>query len=328
MKINKNYLLLMLIIGLSICKVSAQNKIYLTQFQAVNINKAYAATTNNVLRTYINMNNKYVAVIPDPIDSLYNEKFALKNVKAKNFGCDYILKGELNRLGETVIVTVNLYKGSDSTLVWSDLLKAATPDDLDKIYERIAANLGTDKKASKEADIYTVTQYQSKELLKERANRSYGIGLGGMAMNLPYEYKGIPAGISGILFYDARSFLGDASIDLYFGDKRFSYLAVNLMANYAFQKRQNTAYIGGGLALNYISYVQTESTTDFYGYNYNQDRIKSNGGISPIIDGGYIFNRTGAFKVRTGVRIILPTYQVADRYLFGAMFHVDVLFGN
>jgi hypothetical protein len=275
------------------------------------------------------MNNVYTAFIPEKGDTSFTESLTAKCNRAKSYGCDYLLKGELNRLGETVIVTVNLYKTSDSTLVWSDLLKAASPDDLDKIYERIAANLGTDKKASKETDIYTITQYQSKELNKEKANVSAGIGIGGLAMNVPYTFKGLPAGISGIIFYDARSFLGDLSFDLYFGDRKFNYMAVNIVGNYAFNKRQNTPYIGGGLSLNRMSYAQDVKKPAFNNLEPGSvEEIKSNGGMSIVADAGYIFNRTGSFKIRTGVKVVVPTYSIDDRYLIGAMFHVDVLFGN
>lgn len=96
---------------------------------------------------------------------------------AQQTNAQYYILISLNRLGETVIVSISMYKATTNEKVWWDKMKASSPDDLDPILERLAKNVGTHNKASVPVSIYGVTKYESKELRKIEHNSSFGLSL-------------------------------------------------------------------------------------------------------------------------------------------------------
>ena len=178
---KKSFLLLTLIFALFTTTL-AQEKIYFPFFELINVHQEYQYSTSKLLKTYTDNAGKYQILLPArPSEgNQYVESYTQTWENARNIGARYFMTGEMNALQEVMIVSVSLYNTADGQLIWSDLLKAATLDDLDPILILLSKSIGTKYKASELEDIYSVSEYDSNELKKKEANTSFGIFLGGV----------------------------------------------------------------------------------------------------------------------------------------------------
>jgi hypothetical protein len=125
----------------------------------------------------VHPDNPYSTAIAQPIDSIRAQAIAQD--------CPFYLLGDMNRMGETVILNVALYDSKSGDRIWGDRLKAANPEDLDPIFQRLAKAIGTGNKATSQGDIYSVTDYENRELKKIQVHHSFGLALDGPLMILP-----------------------------------------------------------------------------------------------------------------------------------------------
>jgi TolB-like protein len=89
---------------------NAQEKIYMPYFEVINMHSDYQTSSTRLLKTYIELENKSELVLPKKDTSLFSETKEQALEKAKSLNISHVLIGELNRMGETVIVSVTLYK--------------------------------------------------------------------------------------------------------------------------------------------------------------------------------------------------------------------------
>jgi hypothetical protein len=136
-------------------------RIYMPFFELINVHPDY----------------QYSTAIAQPIDSIRAQAIAQD--------CPFYLLGDMNRMGETVILNVALYDSKSGDRIWGDRLKAANPEDLDPIFQRLAKAIGTGNKATSQGDIYSVTDYENRELKKIQVHHSFGLALDGPLMILP-----------------------------------------------------------------------------------------------------------------------------------------------
>lgn len=303
----------------------AQEKAYFPYFELINMHPDYQYSVSKLFKTYVDNHSNYEVIMPAKPDSLYSPETKTETMKrAQKYQANYFIKGELNALDEIVIVSVSMYETSSGNKVWSDMLKAYTPDDLDPVMLRLSKTLGTDKKASDESDIYSVTDYESPELDKVSANKNFGVYIGSVYTPFKDVENNFSSGFGVKFSYDTRDLLLDLNGELYFQDIRIYNF--NIAALYPFSKKKNTPYIGGGLGYGGMTITKEEKApNDDYPYNYYNKNVNG-GGLSFFAKGGYLFNRTSDVNVRIEGGPYITTYEIDDQVPYGFMLNMVLSF--
>jgi hypothetical protein len=292
----------------------AQEKIYMPYFEVINIHADYQLSSSRLLKTYMEIDNKAELVLPAKDSAYYSENKEQALAKAKSLGISLVLLGEMNRTGETVIISMSLYKTENGEKVWSSLQKAAGPDDLDPVMQKIAQSIKERKVNGNAEDIYNVSDYNAKQLNKMEANTYWGLEIGGCASFLGSDTY-FPAGFGIVYSGDMRSLIFDIKGSLYFSDVNIYNLKINV--NYPLLKKTSSPYIGGGLG-----YGGTElNKKDNYQSNYSKGN-----GLSIYANAGYIFNRTSNINLRLNSSLYFSMYKVNSSYPAGLLVGVSVLF--
>lgn len=297
----------LLIITLSLSfsnSLFSAEKIYMPFFEIINVNSDYQYSTAKLLKSYVDENQKYTLIIPPKPDTLINIPAVSKiQETAKSLDCPYFLIGDINRIGEKVIISVNMYKTDDGSLFWSDRLKAQNPDDIEPILQKISKTLGTDKKASEESNIYNVTSYDSYKLKQKRANSAFGASIGAVVlMNEMFSKDRISAGGGIFWLYDVRSVMYEIDLQTYLtGSKTVG--DISLHSYYPFLAEDNTPFIGGGLGFGWCTSNQHTNYESVIG-SY------AGSGLTLFIGGGYIIGRTSNATLRIHARYMIGAYSM------------------
>jgi hypothetical protein len=307
MKKIKHLAVILFAINLFSSHVMAQlPKVFLPLLEAINLKKDFQYSTSKLLKSYIENANRYQVIMQEMSDSamVSTDQLELVKAKAKEKGATYFITGSLNRLGETVIVNINLYETESSRKVWFDQLKAFTPDDLDPVLQRFGANIGSVNKAATNDDIYSVTAQESKTLKKKETNNNFGVGLSGAALiesDIP-----LMSGLSAAWSFDARNYIFDIRPSWSFSNIRDVY-SLSLEMAKPIKNTGNTPYYGGGLSFSRTAYSYDANN---YTSSYSSGTYASGYGLMLLVGGGYIFNRTSSVSLRVSANYFQGFYDV------------------
>ncbi|MBP5247430.1 MAG: hypothetical protein J6Z31_06175 [Fibrobacter sp.] len=331
----------LLLVTAMVASVFASERVYMPLFELVNIHDDYQYATSKIFQRYAAKDGRYEVVIPNQTDSLQAQPSKAEVQKiASSKGCTKFILADLTRLGETVVVTVSLYGTQSGNLLWSDAMKAANPNDLDPILERMAKNIGTENVASKTDDIYTVTQKEETKLRKKRANKSFGFGIMGFTM-LNNPGPRFQPGLEIFWSYDSRNifFQIDGSFNFYSDSEDYtrtdyygeSYkysidettvnLSLGLSGYYPLFDGNTTPFLGGGLS---FTSTIVEYSSDYYYYDEPEDDSKT--GLWVRLGGGILFNRTSTVTFRIRAEYAFSTYKVDHHIMHGPQVGLEIGF--
>ena len=323
-----------------VASVFASERVYMPLFELTNIHEDYQYATSKLFQRYADKDGRYEVVIPAQTDSVQVQPSKADVQKtAERKGCTKFILADLTRLGETVVVTLSLYGTQSGNLLWSDAMKAANPNDLDPILERMAKNIGTENVASKTDDIYTVTQKEETKLRKKRANKSFGFGIMGFTM-LNNPGPRFQPGLEIFWSYDSRNifFQIDGSFNFYSDSDDYTYtsyygdettisvdetlvnLSLGLSAYYPFLDGSSTPFLGGG-----VSFTSTVTSYDSDSYYYDEDG-DSKTGLWVRLGGGFLFNRTSTVTFRIRAEYAFSTYKVEHHIMHGPQVGLEIGF--
>ncbi len=331
-----------------VASVFASERVYMPLFELTNIHEDYQYATSKLFQRYADKDGRYEVVIPAQTDSVQVQPSKADVQKtAERKGCTKFILADLTRLGETVVVTLSLYGTQSGNLLWSDAMKAANPNDLDPILERMAKNIGTENVASKTDDIYTVTQKEETKLRKKRANKSFGFGIMGFTM-LNNPGPRFQPGLEIFWSYDSRNifFQIDGSFNFYSDSEDYTYttsyysdygdekktisvdetlvnLSLGLSAYYPFLDGSSTPFLGGG-----VSFTSTITSYDYDSYYYYDDEPEgdSKTGLWVRLGGGFLFNRTSTVTFRIRAEYAISTYKVEHHIMHGPQVGLEIGF--
>lgn len=320
--------LILMALSFVLCSATAAysaEKVYFPFFELINVNYQYQYSTAKLLQGYMDETGRYQLVLPTRPDSLVAVPNAEQaRSKAQSLGCPYFIMGDLNRVGETVILSVAMYKSDDGAVVWNDKLKANTPDDLDPILQKVARNIGTENKAAGDGDIYSVTNYQSQQLRQIQAINSFGVSVGGATFfSKPFTDEPFSAGIGAFYLYDARQIILEINGEAYFvSDSKL--LQASLNAYLPLYSDNNTPFFGGGLGIATLSSSDHTSTTPD-----TQDFTGS--GLTFLLGGGYMIGRSSTVGIRAHVRYYISTFKMSNpekSLPHGLLLNLEIYFGR
>jgi hypothetical protein len=322
-----NFLLLLIFTS----KINATEKIYMPFFELINVHSDYQYSVAKLFKNYVDEQNKYSLIIPAKPDSLVTQP-SIEKVRetAKSLNCQYFLIGDMNRIGETVIISISMYNTENGEKTWHDRLKAANPEDIDPILQKLSRTIGTKNKAVEDGDIYSVTDYESGQLKQVRANNAFGVSIGGALLFANPLSKDPFSGGGGVFwYYDAREILYEIDAKLYFlGNNYLGNLSLN--AYHPFSSESNTPFLGGGLGIGF----NTMDKSSFYPNNkdpWENYGTYNGSGLVLFIGGGYIIGRTSNVGLRIHLEYFIATYKMnnPEKTLpHGVMLNMELYFGK
>ena len=274
-------------------------------FEAINVHVDYQYSTAKLFKNYVDEVGKYQIVLADRKDSnMASEGERVVQKKAEELQCPFYLLGDMNRIGETVILNVSLYETKSGNRIWGDRLKAAGPEDLDPIFQKIARAVGTQNKAAADGDIYSVTDYESQELKQVKVRNSFGLAIGGALFTPGILYgkswdEPFSGGFGVFWGYDARTILFEVNAETYPMANNSHITGLSLSAFKPFSTKSFTLFGGGGLGIGMASSV-------YQGQHCDGSGLLFEGG------GGIIFNRTSTVQLRLQGKYIVGAFEMGS----------------
>ncbi len=292
------------LIALACGGVGAAEKVCMPFFELINVHSDYQYSTARLFKSYVDEVGKYELVIPQRSEPLDQPPLSEVRSKALQEGCAYYLIGDMNRISESVIISVALYGTEDGKRIWSDKLKAANPGDLDPIFQRLARALGTRNKAAHDEDIYSVTSFDQRNPRKVNVTNSFGLAIGG-AVFTPGLLVGDPwndpfaAGFGIVWAYDARTVLFEVDAQGYALGRNSALGMIGMSAFKPIGMNKVAPFFGGGLGLGFAE-------TRYAGE-------KSQGsGLMAHVGAGVILNRTSTVQLRLQTRYVIGLYSMEE----------------
>ena len=295
----KKLLVAMLTLAVSLF---AAEKVYLAPISVVGMHNDYGIVASKLMKAYMEDDGRFILVVGTAQDSVNVDNQSGVREKAVSLGCSKYILAEFTRLGENVLTSFKLYNTSSDAPIWDDRLKAANPDDFDPIIQRVARNIGTKQKATKDDDIYSVTQKETEDLTRKSVYSYWGLSLGAFFAMQP-DVDAL-AGFTFSLHYDFGYLLADLDCSYYGLDNPLKIGMISLSAYYPFGSRSLAPYLGGGIGIGYTSY---DSDTDFYYKDTDE-----HSGMSGFLGGGLLINRNSKLVLNLSVRYMLNFYKTKN----------------
>ncbi len=300
----KALMALVLTLGFSYDLTMAVEKVYMPYFEIINVHPDYQYSTAKLFKGYVDEVGTFEIVLPAKPDTLVGQPSQDSvRILAEKSGCQYFLLGDLNRIGETVILNISMYTVSNGTRIWGDRLKAAGPQDLDPIFQKLARSLKSKDKAAEDGDIYSVTSYDSRQLRQIDVKNYFGVSLGGAyftpGLLFGKSWKEPFVGGLGVFWaYDSRTILFEMDAETYQFAKASSLNSFSISAFKPFAAHSLTPFGGGGLG---ISMVENEY----------QNQSSDGRGLSVHGGGGIVFNRTATVQLRVQARYVVGLFDMS-----------------
>jgi hypothetical protein len=205
-----------------------------------------------------------------------------------------------------VRIRLAVYQVPGGRLLHADDLAAGSQADLDPALQRLAQGYASGAGAAASATIDTVTDKEARPQNRITATRVVGFRLGAITPVSPSAETGTGGGM--FWLYDARSFLVDVSVDLYFG-KGYHDAALGFGAYLPLLQTNVTPYLGGGLKY---------AVTRFDG--------SWSAGLQPHAAGGLLAGRLGTVQFRGEVAWFYDLFTNAGRHRSGMLWSLGVAF--
>ncbi len=276
-------------------------------FEVLNIHQDYQYSLSKLFQKYVADQGKYEIILPERNFELYpKETREETQSKALGMSAPYFIKGDLNALGDLIIVTISMFRTDNGEEIWNSLLKANKLDDLDPILVTFAKNLGEKNVTSTSGDIYNVTEQEEKELREVETKICGGLALGGA-----YPFGGsLSPGIGGLITYDNRTIIYGVDF-VGFSHENNSLAYLDITVDHPFTTEKNTGFAGGGLGYGAMS-IEGQDTYS----------TESNNGLILLGGGGFILNRTASVRLIIGSRIFIPLFKVDNEIRPGINFYL------
>ena len=307
----KKLVFLILILGLA-QSLLAQETIYFPAFEAINVNHKHQYVASRLFKNYVDANGKYTIVLPEKLnnEALYIESPSEVKANALAKQTSYYIIADMSAIGDLLIVNMKMYNTASGQMVWSDALKADELEDLDPVIRLFANALGSDESAVKSGDIYSVTQYDSKELNKRQATQSWGITIGGGSVLANHMKESTISGFGVLRTYDIRELILDVKFEFYTGGHaRTTRIGMNILkpAN----NKNTTLFYGGGMFYGGTVYdtdkYKSSDVVSSYEPKYREVR---NSGLELEGNFGVIFNRLSSIQLRATVSPSFAFYRI------------------
>ena len=228
-------------------------------------------------------------------------------------GGDFYIRGRITRLGQRALIQVKKFKLNNPTPVFTDMMTAATPSDIETVMQRLARSIVMEKKDNGKSGIHTVTERESRHLRRRNAHQNFGLSLGGAF--LPSHGSEILPTLGLSWLFDNRNFLFTADARLGGMGSDYSYAELSLGALYPLADDDTTPYLGGGLSLSGV-HNDVDDETDEGGAS----------GLGLYASAGVILGRSSSVSIRPELSYLVTSYEVNDALVHGLRFSLSLGF--
>jgi hypothetical protein len=288
--------------GVAAAQAGPQQKLALLPMSGTNVHAGYLDAGRDIMKDHLLATGRFQVIAPVGESGSTELSGDQAVAKGKEAGAELAVVTHLTRLSGTGRVRLIAYRVSDGFIAHADSISiSGGPDDLDPALKRLAVGLATGKPASQTADIESVTQKDADPLLKQEATKIFGLRLGALfPVNRPGDLdpQAYP-GIGIFWMYDARTFIGEVSLDLHFDSDNDDDTSsgggggfgVGIGGYYPFNRNNFTPYVGGSLSY---------AWSDFGGAGANGIRIM------PTV--GFLFGRLSTVQIRGELGYFMNTF--------------------
>jgi len=237
----------------------------------------------------------------------------------------YYLIADMSAIGNLLIVNMKMFNTSSGNMVWSDALKADALEDLDPVIRLLANALGSETPAVDAGDIYSVTQYESKELNRREANKSWGLTIGGGAILASKVKDPALSGFGVVLSYDIRDLILDVKGEVYLGENNTNARRLGFNLLKPISDNDLSMFYGGGFFYGGMSYDRDKDWVYPNG-QWNPYPDYNNSGLEIEGNFGVIFNRLSSIQLRAMISPTIALYKIHDNAVGSIRFGVTATF--
>jgi hypothetical protein len=240
---------------------------------------------------------------------VFGKKDAIE--KGKIVDADKAVFGEIDRLGEKIVVTAMIVDVSSELLEYSQTISAQSVEDLEIVIQRLVESLVKKRPFAETAEVEKITEKETFEPRRRKSFYTFGIKLGHIEPIAGFAgvSKGrIEWGLRG--WYETPAFVTELAWTLNspfetfdYSPTSFSDQRVEISLLKTFSKKDISPYAGGGLGIHWV----TVSSDDEWSYSYY-----SSSGIGANISGGMMFFRTYDFRLVVNISYHIVAVELGD----------------
>ncbi len=262
-----------------------------------NLHPGHLSAATDMLRSYLERTGRFqVTIVAGPGGGSDQATPAQAGEAARAAGADLAFTLHIARLGSNALVRLAAHR-QDGSVEHLDELSAASPEDVERVLQRLAEGAAAGKPAREIASIDSVTEREADAYLKYAATNVFGVRVGGQyVLNRPdaSDRSSTPAGVGVFWLYDARKYLADLSADFYGGsDDRIFALGIGVF--YPFSRANETPYVGARASW---------SSVEFASYSAS--------GLVASAGGGILFGRLSTLQIRIDAGYSVNLFQVKN----------------
>jgi len=216
-----------------------------------------------------------------------------------------VVFGSLNRLGEKIIFHYDLVDVTSGQTLLSDDMNALRVEELDQVTKRVAASIVQQTPVEKTVEVGLVTEQETLEQNRRKANASWGIAFGYLYPQKGYDDE------QDVFVWDFRSFyeMNNFALDALLGIRKGFALNVGFL--YVASRKDFSPFVGAGVGFHAVSH---DIIYDYdYEYHYENQTEEPNDGFEFLVKGGLLAFRTYDFRVVATVEYSLTLNDFDDR---------------
>jgi TolB-like protein len=289
--------------------VCAQETLAVIPLKGSSVEISTQETVYMLLLSEIRQLKKYNVVPESEILQLLGDGSCSETACAVEIGrqvqASRVVFGSLNKLGEKIIFHYDLVDVSSGKTLISDDINALHVEELDQVTKRVAASIVQLTPVEKTVEVGLVTEQETLEPNRRKANASWGIGFGYLYPQNGYDEEQDVFVWDFRSFYEMRKFALDALLGIRKG------LALNVGFLYIPSPKDFSPFVGAGVGFHAVSH---DIIYDYdYEYHYENQTEEPNDGFEFLVKGGLLAFRTYDFRVVATVEYSMTLNDFDDR---------------
>jgi TolB-like protein len=323
----KKALFAIILLSLSLPQiVCAQERLAVLPLKGISVEGSTLETVRMLLLSDIRQLQKYDVVPESEILPLLGDgscsETACAVAIAKQVQASKVVFGSLNRLGEKIIFHFELVDVASGATLLSDDMNALRVEELDQVTKRVAASIVWQTPVERTAEIGLVTEQETLEPNRRKANASWGIAFGYLYPENGYDEE------QDVFVWDFRSFyeMKNFALDALLGVRKGFALNVGFL--YVPSPKDFSPFVGAGVGFHAVSH---DIIYDYdYEYHYDYQTEEPNDGFEILVKGGLLAFRTYDFRVVATLEYSLAFNDFDDRAVvltIGVMRSGEKVFG-
>jgi hypothetical protein len=256
--------------------------------------------SRDLLKEHLQRTGAFTVLEPSGAPTAEEPTAAEAAKQAAALGAEQALVFRLIHFGTSSRVRLTAYAaGSGQVVYWDSIAITGGPEELDTVIQRLVHAMLIGKPVRDSAEIDTVTEKESNNLVRRAANKSFGLHL---FTYLPFNTAAgsttaVPGG--GLFWlYDARSWMADIAVDLGVSDNHGSYGA-SIGGYYPLLREDFTPYLGGVVRWAYM-------------------RLGGQGASGIVLQptAGVLLGRLSSVQLRAEVGYFINTFGERENYVY------------